>query len=235
MGDFVLVILSFCTTCMDRLNHLKYTMPTNISVVDWLYPEVEFILVDYNSKDGLEEWVNTELRAYLDSGILKYYKTSQPQYFDMSHAKNISHKLALGEILCNLDADNFISIEFIETILKLFDKDDNIILHGTGGANGKICIKRENFMKLGGYNEKLEGWGFDDLDFLNRAVAFLSLKRANIWQFDWTINHDSDERVRRTKNKDISGMWEHNKKISLEDFSKKQYVANANHEWGVKH
>jgi predicted glycosyltransferase involved in capsule biosynthesis len=226
------MILSFCTTCMDRLHHLKYTLPTNIEVADWLYPEVEFILVDYNSQDGLEAWVKGSMHQYLECGILKYYKTNEPEYFQMSHAKNTAHKLASGDILCNLDADNFLSVEFIETILKLFEKEEQIVIYGTGGANGKVCVTRDNFLKLGGYNEQFEGWGVEDLDFLRRASAFLELKQAELWQFDWNITHDNEDRVRKTKSKDLQLMWNHNSSIADENFKKGIYVANENSIWG---
>ena len=227
------LMISFCTTCMDRIQYLKYTLPTNIEVSDFLYPNVEFILVDYDSKDGLEGWVKKTLKKHLYSGVLRYYKVTGYKYFNRSHAKNIAHKQAKGNIVCNLDADNFISVEFIETVLRLFERDRNIILHGTGGAHGKVCLMKNNFLKLGGYNEDLVDWGVEDIDLLQRAGLYLKLKKYKLWQFDLMINHDHEERTKKAKGNDLSQMWDYNIEIAHQAIKKKQYVANVGREWGV--
>ncbi|KKL80749.1 hypothetical protein LCGC14_2001600, partial [marine sediment metagenome] len=48
--------ISFCTTCMGRLYNLKETLPKNIEA-NGEYPNVEFVILDYNSSDGLGDWV----------------------------------------------------------------------------------------------------------------------------------------------------------------------------------
>ena len=56
---------------MNRLEHLKVTLPKNI--IDNIgYDNIEFVIVDYNSKDGLQSWINSNLKKYVDSGILVY-------------------------------------------------------------------------------------------------------------------------------------------------------------------
>ena len=97
--------ISFCTVCMNRLYHLKQTLPRSIKD-NMDYPNVEFVLLDYNSEDGLENWVNTEMSDYIDSGVLVYYKTEEPEHFHRSHSRNVMFKLASGDILINLDADH---------------------------------------------------------------------------------------------------------------------------------
>lgn len=48
--------ISFCITCMNRLKHLQETLEKNI-LDNFLVDEVEFVVLDYNSQDGLEEWI----------------------------------------------------------------------------------------------------------------------------------------------------------------------------------
>src|SRR6187402_102950 len=97
--------ISFCTVCMNRIEHLKQTLPKNIED-NIAYGNLEFLLLDYNSKDGLEEWVESEMKEYIDKGILHYYKTTEPEYFHRSHSRNMIIKKATGDIVCNIDADN---------------------------------------------------------------------------------------------------------------------------------
>lgn len=89
--------ISFCITCMNRLNHIQETLKQNIED-NLLENDVEFILLDYNSTDNLEEWVHDELQIYLDSKILIYYKTFNPKYYKRSHSRNLAFRLAKGEI-----------------------------------------------------------------------------------------------------------------------------------------
>ena len=53
--------ISFATVCMNRLHHIRQTLPKNIAD-NSDYENVEFILLDYNSSDGLEEWVKETMQ-----------------------------------------------------------------------------------------------------------------------------------------------------------------------------
>ena len=47
--------LSFCITCMNRFNQISKTLLTNLN--DNKNEKVEFVLVDFNSSDGLKEYI----------------------------------------------------------------------------------------------------------------------------------------------------------------------------------
>ncbi len=196
--------ISFCTVSMDRLHHLKQTLPQNI--VDNLgYPNVEFVLLDYNSKDGLEEWVNDEMSEYIDSGILVYYKTEEPTHFHRSHSRNVMFKLASGDILVNLDADNFAGKDFASFVNDKFNEDDNIFMapkFGNGdGAYGKVCVKKEDFLSIRGYDEEIAGWGSEDTDFYYR-LKFLGRNQVSFEAPEYLecIAHGDEERVNNQEN-----------------------------------
>lgn len=167
--------ISFCTTCMNRLFHLKHTIEQNIKS-NANYPKVEFVLVNYNSQDGLDDWVKENLQSYIDSGVLNYYATYEPQFFHASKAKNLAHKLAKGEIVCNLDGDNYTGDNFAYYINYLYHKNGlNTVLHFRKppywGTEGRIVYTKEKFMELGGHDERLMPTGHEDHDLLNRAKA----------------------------------------------------------------
>ena len=68
--------ISFCITCMNRLKHLQETLEKNID--NFLVDEVEFVVLDYNSQDGLEEWIAQSMMKYIGDGcILVYYRTTE--------------------------------------------------------------------------------------------------------------------------------------------------------------
>lgn len=202
--------ISFCITCMNRLSHLKKTLRTNLRY-NADYPNIEFVLLDYNSADGLQSWVLKNFKKELASGSLAYYKTAKPKYFHMANAKNIAHNLASGDIVCNLDADNFTGKDFAFYINLVMQKSMNIIgIHSNefsltrghiSDCGGRIFLSKANFLKLGGYNESFVGWGHEDIEFKKRA-SLLGLKVEDMPRcFLGSVRHDDSLRV---KNMNIS-------------------------------
>ncbi len=192
--------ISFCTVCMNRLDHLKQTLPKNIK--DNIgYGNVEFLVLDYNSSDGLEEWVETEMKEYINNGILSYYKTTQPTFFHRSHSRNMLLKHATGDILCNVDADNFIGSFFASYVNKQFTQDPSILLaidvikqakHAQ--AHGKFCAWKEDFLSVTGYDESMDSYGYEDIDLYNR-IELLGRKRVAIDDLFLTyISHGNEQR-----------------------------------------
>lgn len=168
--------ISLCTTCMNRFFHLRKTIIRNME--DNLdYPSVEFVLINYNSQDGLHAWAEKHLRKYMESGILSYYHTQEPKYFHASKAKNLAHKAAKGEIVVNVDGDNFTGKNFAYYVNYRFNKDGlNALLHFRKkpywGTEGRIALSKANFLALGGYDESLLPTGHEDHDLMNRAKAY---------------------------------------------------------------
>ena len=151
--------LSFCITCMNRFNQISKTLLTNLN--DNKNEKVEFVLVDFNSSDGLKEYIlnNKDFEKYLNTKQLRYFSTKELIHWHASIAKNTAHKLAKGKYVVNLDCDNYIGKDGGDFLLDIFKNNgDNIIISqrnnifGSGSA-GRISLTKENFLKLGGYDE----------------------------------------------------------------------------------
>ena len=106
--------ISVVTTCMNRLDDLKKTLPKNI-LDNADYPS-EFVLLDYGSTDGLEDWIKNEMMSYVLDGSLVYYKALNQKNFNPNHSRNMSFRLANGEIITNVDADNYTNVGFLSRI-----------------------------------------------------------------------------------------------------------------------
>jgi hypothetical protein len=67
---------------MDRLHHIQKTYIKNISdnIIHNSDNEVEFLLLDYNSSDNLEEWMSYNASEFIKSGIVKFYKYADAKY-----------------------------------------------------------------------------------------------------------------------------------------------------------
>jgi hypothetical protein len=95
----------------------------------------------------------------------------------MAHAKNMAHRLGIlegGDILVNLDADNFTGPGFAAYVAKKFEEPNiflwsNMIKEGPDrlprGISGRIAVTKHGFLNAGGYDEKYETWSPDDKDF----------------------------------------------------------------------
>jgi predicted glycosyltransferase involved in capsule biosynthesis len=201
------MFISFCTTCMNRLEFLKQTIIINLDIIvkfNKKYKDIhqfELVLCNYDSKDKLDEYVNTELKKYLDDNSLKYIVVPNKKFFNVGHAKNIAYRQSNGDILVNIDADNFITDEFIEYVIDIFSYDENVITSGyyiaeVWGSYGRICILKENFFKLGGYIEFLDGYGYEDNDIIKRAIKYLNCIETIIPEnYVKFIGHTNEERV----------------------------------------
>jgi hypothetical protein len=190
--------IAFCITCKNRLGHIQQTLPKNIED-NYLPKDVEFVLLDYNSTDGLAEWVKG-LQKYIDSGILNYYHTKTPEYYHRSHSRNMAFRLSNAKIVCNLDADNYLGKGFAESMIKQFAEAKEPIFIttnlGATGAYGRFCARRDDFFAIRGYNESIAGYGAEDTDLFKRLFDIgLKLEMFHDREFYGVIEHSSMESI----------------------------------------
>lgn len=163
--------VSLCTTCKGREWQLRHVYKKDIED-NLSYGNVEFVLLNYDSPGDIDDYVKEELKQYIDSGVLKYYSlktdgTSLP--WNACVAKNMAHRLATGDILCNLDGDNLTGPNFAHFLAKTLPTP-GLGLRLTGrDAGGRIAMWKEDFLALGGYDESFLYTGGEDNDLEDRA------------------------------------------------------------------
>lgn len=188
--------VSFCTTCMGRAYHLKQTLPANLaSNAD--YPAVEFVVLDYNSKDDLEGWMR-EMLPSVPPGRVAYFRERTAKFFDPRHAKNVAHLLATGDVVVNLDADNFTGPGYAAKLadhFKASPKSCVVTTSTTTSLAGKIALTKASFSSLRGYDESLTGWGAEDPDLIARARRSGLPPVKLLWPGESVIDHSEEERV----------------------------------------
>ena len=153
--------ITFCTTCKGRLWQLEQTLPHNLAKLE---ENCDLVLLDYQSPDGLRDYIFNNFQAELSSGKLKYFRLEHDYNYTSSYAKNVAHKLATGEVLFNLDGDNQIHEGLIAELRDL--KHHQFFLprlHGNDeGSYGRLGYTRRTFHMLGGYDETIVGMKGDD-------------------------------------------------------------------------
>jgi hypothetical protein len=215
-------IISYCTSCMGRLWQLKKTLPINIKQLE---NDEELCLVNYNSNDGLHEYIVQYHVNDIVSGKLRYFFTTEPKIFHMSKAKNLSHRVSQGQFVFNLDADNFIN----KDTRAFFKSNTRSILHerviGMGGTWGRIGMSREIFFEIGGYDETFMPMGYQDIDLLKR----LSLKGYDIQRIRSCEKPIQQKNIQKTLNVggiDIKELIEINKEWSKFKLKNGLFVSN---------
>lgn len=231
-GDEIPTI-SFCTTCCNRLYHLRETLESNLSRLEESEISTQWLILDYGSSDGMEEWFVKNYRQPMEAGTIHLFRTDEPEFYDSSHAKNVVHRLATGGILCNLDADNYLVEGVIETIARRFQNNSQCVLFGWRAARGRVALGANHFERVGGYDESLEGWGHDDTDITRRVCAACDCAPIRLKGFDKFIRHGHAERVAHMENQDIEFTRHQNLQRSIDNVAEGKFVANIGRVWGA--
>jgi glycosyltransferase involved in cell wall biosynthesis len=226
---------------MNRLEDIMITLPANIGA-NADYPKLEFVLLDYNSSDGLGHWVKRKMYKHIKSGRLVYYRTEEPQFYSMAHSRNIAFRLATGDVVCNLDADNF-TFDGTPTHQSWASwLNEQAALHPGRTVfcktlqltimHGRIGFWKHDFVDvLGGYNEDFKGYGHDDQDLVERAVGlgFELVKWGG--KYFYRIQTSS-----KKKDNNLKEHWDktrrENRVLSQQNLANRIFKANEGIHWG---
>jgi hypothetical protein len=188
------------------------------------------VILDYNSPDQLGTYLLSRHKADIESGRLVVYTMlpgpDGPIPFAMAHAKNMAHRCGMlegGDILVNLDADNYAGDGFDLYIADHFASGDKILLQAMHnrwvfqngdrewlsedssgnfgppvpkGSNGRMVVTTDAFLLAGGYDEKYDTWGPDDKDFNIRVRRLGFVPRLLERHYQETILHNDKIRFK---------------------------------------
>jgi Sulfotransferase domain/N-terminal domain of galactosyltransferase len=170
--------IAFCTTLKNRTIHLKLTLPRNLRE-NADYPNAVFVIVNYGTEDDLLDYLHVHHLADIASGRIVVYSYANSGPFKIAHAKSMAHRCGMMEgatLLVNLDADNYACPGFASYLAKEY------ATHGPEcfwwgrmipgvldrGVNGRIACTAQQFINVGGYDNKYADWSRDDKDFNER-------------------------------------------------------------------
>lgn len=235
--------ISLCTTCMNRLHDLSLTLPANITDNED-YPDVEFVLLDYASTDGLGDWVKANMSRHLESGRLVYYRVDGQPTFRRSHSRNVSFKLATGRVVVNVDADNYVHPGFVAQINRCAaaaERKALIVPHsflnphfGRLFLRGRFGLYRDDLIRLGGFDEDFDdGYSQEDAGFVMRCL----LDRFTVVRFDDRFLRDrivtsDEEKLRHSTVKSLTDIKADYSKAMQEKLARCEIVANRGRAWG---
>jgi len=180
--------LSIVTVCMNRREHL---LATAERVSGWRHHE-EHVIVDWSSREPLRRG---ELPA---DPRLRLLRVEGESRWNLCRAYNFAVSQCRGERVLKLDADAWPTEVFDPLWEGLRLESGAVCAFGSGpeGRKGQFLIERSLFEAVGGFNELLVGYGFDDKDLLARLLQH-SGDVARSLPVEWigVIEHSDAERA----------------------------------------
>lgn len=228
--------ISLCTNCMDRLDDAKKTMPRNMEDNND-YPDIEFVLLNYGSKkDKFDKWVNKMIQKGVNFNYFEFAPGTEPKTYSMAHSRNVAFRAASGDIVLNVDADNYTNKGFAAFINKCANQYPHkaAFVKGKQLLRGRVGFFRQEFIDLlGGYDEGFDGYGYDDLDLVTRALfaGFIGVCHGGRF-VDWVKDHKKHASMENYRNQDWKYTQRKNQLISYLNIFSVRYKVNEGMHWG---
>ncbi|MFZ0407074.1 MAG: glycosyltransferase family A protein [Cyanobium sp.] len=160
--------LSVVTVCMNRLEHL---LSTAVQVSAWSGHQ-EHLIVDWSSAEPVRrEQLPADPR-------IRLLRVEAEASWNLCRAYNFAVARARGDWILKLDADTWPTPDFDPQVAALRQPGDGqgqavpcVFGSGPEGRKGQFLMARQLFAAVGGFNEHLIGYGFDDKDLQARLAV----------------------------------------------------------------
>lgn len=189
--------LSIVVTCKGRLDHLKQTVKSLLSIGD-----TTIILVDYSCPDECGKWAHEQFPE-----IQVVYVPDRPN-FNASEARNIGALAAKTHWIGFIDVDVAARPELSNFIMDslrpgFFYKIDENDIFPAQSVMGTCFVAKTDWERVGGYEESILDRGVEDLEFYDvlrgHGVSEVKFSPKMLYH----INHDNDRRTAFCENKKL--------------------------------
>jgi len=180
--------LSIVTVCMNRQEHLLATAP---KVAAWPH-HGEHLIVDWSSTVPVRR---EELPADPRIRLLRVEGETE---WGPSRAYNFALNQARGTWLMRMDADCFPTLYLL--LDTLVAAGPAWVGSGGEGRFGQFLMERSTLERVGGFNEYLSGWGFEDKDLRARLEVQQGVGLGGLpTEAIVVLEHSDEERMGRPR------------------------------------
>ena len=162
----------------------------------------EFVLVDWSSRRPVEEFLS---KQKFNNEKIKIIRVDEEKYFSRSKSFNLAVRNCTYSNIIKIDIDYVLTNKkILEKHLKKTFQPKSFAHSSTGShLTGFCAFNRADFEKIGGYNEDLEDWGYEDEDFYSRLTksGLSEFHIKNPKKFLFHIPHSIALSVENHKNK----------------------------------
>ncbi|MEL0104073.1 MAG: galactosyltransferase-related protein [Gammaproteobacteria bacterium] len=194
--------VSIICACKNR------NKPLYASIGSWLLKEEvhEVIITDWSSEEQVYPMTNLDRRV-------KVIRVNDQKYFNQPQPLNLAASIATGDYILKFDSDYFFNPYEEYNFFDMYKIDENSFLCGIADYDsdsrtkepifyylrGLMYVSRENFIKVGGYNESESKYYGNEDDELIGRLKKMGLHQKNIKQ-DYTIFHIPHTDKKRVEN-----------------------------------
>jgi len=161
-------------------NRGRYLENCLLSIINQSFKDWEVIVIDYGGDD------NTKALCEMFEGYpIRYIYVPEKGIWNLPRARNVGIKNAIGNLVACVDADMILGLNVFEELHKHFETHEDNVLYqiqrininedGTKTAmpEGTFlgdfqCTTKDNFINVTGFDERLWGYGYEDLDVVIR-------------------------------------------------------------------
>ena len=198
--------------CKHRLAHLKQGLPSLLEGAKQNGYEV--LVVDYDCPDHTFEWCQVQRHPRLHCVRV----LGEGDQFNASRARNCGIQIADTEFVLTLDADCVAQPRFVEMMLRP-------VLDGSGVSHAEIersdgsvhpghgilAFPRSSWLAVGGFDEQMSDWGYEDTDFFDRLKQLSSCHKLYATPKEIVIlDHGHIERAGFYAEQDVNISWRRN-------------------------
>lgn len=175
--------ISLIAACKNRKKNLALALPAweMVKEID------EIVLVDWGSTS--DQWGDLPiLNSLIRTGRLSFIRVPEAGDWVLSRAYNLAAKMVTSKYILRVDCDTQIDPHFISRHPRPGPKQFYIVASGTERDQNELKLRgvwfttKDNFFKVGGYDERITDYGYEDSDLYDRfqTVAKLQPKSINL-------------------------------------------------------
>lgn len=221
--------ISFCIPVHNRLYDLRKSLP-HLVLAAQAGPPAEVVIIDYNSPDGLGEYIEA-IQGAIRCDVIAYHKYTGRNYYHMAHARNLSVMAAAGEYIVIMSADIYPTPLFLSTVRRFLARGYTWLYEPQ--YRGVIVCQRREFIEAGGYDERFEFYGPEDRDLASRLIRRGGKYTAMPVGLVEVIPTPDNEKIKNYRLKiSKAEMSKRMRPIFEENERRKVMVANQGRAWG---
>ncbi|HZP19814.1 MAG TPA: glycosyltransferase family 2 protein, partial [Bauldia sp.] len=162
--------VSLITAIKDRSESLERAFATWVRLRDIS----EIVIVDWSSADS-----STIERVARRDRRVRVARVEGEKYFNHTRTKNLGVHLSSGRLVMVTDADIMMHRRMRHLFAAVRSGGNRFFRGWIPGGYGTVIVRREMFDAVGGYDERMEGWGGSDDDLYHRLTLH-GLQSVNI-------------------------------------------------------
>jgi hypothetical protein len=191
--------LTLSTSCMNRNDFLLESLKTWVRL-----PFKKIIIVDWSSRIPVKETI----ADYLEDKRILVYRVEKKRYYEHAGARNLKIALSESGWILSIDCDIKISPDFGKHLYFKDNETDAYYFNPPfvtdAGVFGTSIFHKTLYEKVGGCDERMHGWGYEDVDLYQKFDKLKAKKRMLV---SHTLLHQEHGDDLRTKNTRYDSIW----------------------------